>query len=418
MGAMNRVVIVASRESYRTGDFLAAAALLRAEAVVASDAPPPLAEAGQIAVDLDDPPAAAATIANLVPQPDAVIAIDDQGAAVAAEASRLLGLAHNPRSAVAATRDKRLMRRLLAEAGVDQPSFRMAQPGAVPKMAAELGYPVVVKPTGLSASRGVIKANGSAAASRAERRIRDILIAAGRSRDEALLVEEYVPGSEVAVEGLLVDGRLEVMAFIDKPDPLEGPFFEETLLITPSRLPPETQDAVVGLVDAARKALGLRTGPIHAEVRIPPDGSPRLIELAARPIGGLCGRAFTFGLLNESLEVMLLRSALGLSTIDTTPARPASGVLMLPIPATGILNGVGGLDEAKAMVGVDDVSITIAYGRRVTALPEADRYLGFVFASGRSPKAVEDTLREASSVLSVTIDGEAMQPAVTAPDRP
>lgn len=230
---MNRVVIVASRESYRTGDFLAAAALLRAEAVVASDAPPPLAEAGQIAVDLDDPPAVAATIANLVPQPDAVIAIDDQGAAVAAEASRLLGLAHNPRSAVAATRDKRLMRRLLAEAGVDQPSFRMAQPGAVPKMAAELGYPVVVKPTGLSASRGVIKANGSAAASRAERRIRDILIAAGRSRDEALLVEEYVPGSEVAVEGLLVDGRLEVMAFIDKPDPLEGPFFEETLLITP-----------------------------------------------------------------------------------------------------------------------------------------------------------------------------------------
>jgi predicted ATP-grasp superfamily ATP-dependent carboligase len=294
----------------------------------------------------------------------------------------------------------------------------MAQPGAVPKMAAELGYPVVLKPTGLSASRGVIKANGSAAASRAERRIRDILSAAGRSRDEALLVEEYVPGSEVAVEGLLVDGRLEVMAFIDKPDPLEGPFFEETLLITPSRLPPETQDAVVGLVDAARKALGLRTGPIHAEVRIPPDGSPRLIELAARPIGGLCGRAFTFGLLNESLEIMLLRSALGLSTIDTTPARPASGVLMLPIPATGILNGVGGLDEAKAMVGVDDVSITIAYGRRVTALPEADRYLGFVFASGRSPKAVEDTLREASSVLSVTIDGEAMQPAVTAPDRP
>ena len=413
---MNRVVIVASSESYRTGDFLAAAALLRAEAVVASDAPPPFGEVGQIAVDLNDPPAAAAAIANLVPQPDAVIAIDDQGTAVAAEASRLLGLAHNPPSAVGATRDKQLMRRLLAEAGVDQPSFRMAQPGEVPEMAAELGYPVVVKPTGLSASRGVIKADGPAAASRAERRIRDILIAAGRSRDEALLVEEYIPGSEVAVEGLLVDDRLEVLAFIDKPDPLEGPFFEETLLITPSRLLSETQDTVVGLVDAARKALGLRSGPVHAEVRIPPNGSPKLIELAARPIGGLCGRALTFGLLNESLEVMLLRSALGLSTIDTTPARPASGVLMLPIPATGILDGVGGLEEAKAMVGVDDVSITIAYGRRVMALPEADRYLGFVFASGHSPKAVEDTLREASSLLSVTIDGEAMKPAVTAPD--
>ena len=271
-----------------------------------------------------------------------------------------------------------------------------------------------MKPRGLSASRGVIRADGPAEAGRAEERVRAILADAGRYPGARLLVEEYVPGVEMAVEALLLDGALEVLAIIDKPDPLTGPYFEETIYVTPSRLDEETTSAITAVVGRAAAALGLQSGPVHAELRIPEDGHPVLIELAARSIGGLCGRAFTFGLPNEALEVMILRSALGLPTIDTSPSRPATGVLMLPIPATGILTDVEGVDDALTIDGVDAVKITVPTGRRVVALPEGDRYLGFVFASGLDPGSVERTLREAGNTLTVAIDGEAIRPPVAA----
>lgn len=414
MVGMKRAVIVAAKESYRTGDFVDAASLLRVDAVVATDAVPPVDAPGQIRIDLEDVAGAAATIAALEPTPDAVVAIDDQGVVVAAEAAHILGLNHNAPSAVKATRDKLVMRDLLSRAGVEQPRYRAAEPGAVSRAGSEVGYPVVVKPRGLSASRGVIRVENEREAARAEQRVRTVLADAGRHPGARLLVEKYLPGNEVAVEGLMVDGRLEALAVIDKPDPLVGPYFEETLYVTPSRHPGRLQTRIAELAEAAARALGLRVGPIHAEVRIVPDRGPMLLEIAARSIGGLCGRAFTFGLPNESLEVMVLRSALGLPTVDTSPAKPATGVLMLPIPATGLLTDIEGIAEARSLPGVDDIQITIPKGKRVVALPEGDRYLGFVFASGRDPETVEATLREAGNTLTVAIDGEAIRPPVPA----
>ena len=408
---MKRVVVVASGQSYRTGDFVAAAGLLQVDAIVAADVAPPLA-GKQIEIRLDDPAGAARRIAALRPLPDAVVAIDDQGVAVAARASADLGLVHNPPQAIAATRDKLSMRRLLAAAGVHQPRFSPVAPGSGPAVAAELGFPVVFKPTGLSAGRGVIRADDAGSARRAEARIRAMLAEPGLP----LLAEEYLPGTELIVEALLVDGHLEVLAVIDKPDPMEGPFFEETLLVTPSRHRPGVQEAAIGLTRSAVAALGLKTGPIHGEVRVGPDGSLWLLEVAARSIGGLCGRALSFGLVGESLEVIILRSALGMPMLDTTPARPAAGVLMLPIPATGMFTGVDGLEEARAVDGIDDVTMTIVPGRRVEALPEGDRYLGFVFAGGADPAAVERSLREAATRLTVMVDGEEM-PNPVAPKR-
>ncbi len=414
-GAVKRAVIVASCESYRTGDFLTAASALRVETLVATDAPAPIEGSRQVLVDLDRPAEAAAVIAGASPGADAVLAIDDQGVMTATMASEQLGLAHNPPGAAAATRDKLVMRRTLAGAGIAQPAFRAAGRGEVPDAATDLGYPVVVKPVGLAASRGVIRVNGAVDAAPAEARIRAILETAGRDPAEALLVEEYVPGDEIAVEGLLVAGAFETLAVIDKPDPLVGPFFEETLFTTPSRHPAAAQDEAVRLATEAAAALGLRHGPVHAEVRMPPGREARLVEIAARPIGGLCGRALTFGLLGETLEVMILRSALGVPPPDASPARPASGALMLPIPATGTLTDVEGIEEAKTIDGVDDVAVTIALGRPVVALPEGDRYLGFVFASGATADDVERTLREAANVLTVAIDGEYIRPPVSPP---
>jgi hypothetical protein len=406
---MKRVAIVAGQSSYRTPDFMEAANLLRVEAFLVGDGNFPAGHQG-LEVCLDDSLVAAKALAANLPDLDAVIGVDDQSVLTATTAAELLGLPHNPIDAVAATRDKAALRALLAAAGVSQPQFRVAPPGAVIPAAAEISFPVVVKPTGLSASRGVIRADSPGEAAIAENRIRSILDAADLPATQELLVEQYIPGEEIVIEALLGTDGLEVLAIIDKPDPLEGPFFEETLYVTPSRHDPATVRRAVALVEDAVAAVGLVMGPVHAEVRIDPDGQCHLIEMAARSIGGLCGRAFSFGLLGESLEVMILRSALGLRSPEIAPARPATGVLMLPIPANGTLTGVTGLAAAHMVPGVDDITITIPTGRHVEMLPEGDRYLGFVFAGGADPAAVETSLRQAGNELAITIDGEEVGP--------
>lgn len=406
-----QVAIVAGQSSYRIPDFLEAASLLRVEAHLVGDGEFPAGGRG-LEVCLDDPIAAAKVLAERLPAVDAVVGVDDHAVLTAAAAAACLNLPHNPVEAVAATRDKALLRRRLAEAGISQPDHRIAPPGAVLPAAAELGFPVVVKPTGLSASRGVIRANNPNAAAVAENRIRAILESAGLSPMQSLLVEQYLPGDEIIVEGLLGAQGLEVLAVIDKPDPLDGPFFEETLFVTPSRHDPGVQDKALELTQDAISALGLQVGPVHAELRIGPDGECYVIEIAARSIGGLCGRALSFGILGESLEVLILRSALGLVSQASPPARPATGVLMLPIPATGTLTGVSGLEQARLVPGIDDITITIPTGRRVEMLPESDRYLGFVFAGGPDPESVEKALRQAGNELAITIDGEEVRPPI------
>jgi biotin carboxylase len=332
-----------------------------------------------------------------------VIAADDQGVLIAALASTILGTPSNPVVAATATRDKAQMRGLLANAGVPQPAFRLAKRAAVARQAGDLGYPCVVKPRGLSASRGVIRIDTEQEAVIAEERIRQIVADAGGDRDGELLVEGYVPGPEVAVEGMIVGGELTVLALLDKPDPLDGPYFEETMFVTPSRHAHHLQEEIAQVVADATRALGLVSGPVHAEVRIGPDGAV-LIEVAARPIGGLCGRALTFGLLGESLESVIIRSALGLPGAGLDRAAAATGVLMIPIPGAGKLVGIEGVDDALAVEGITEFDQTIPNGKTVQPLPEGSRYLGFIFATGTSPGDVERSLRIAHSLLTIVIE--------------
>lgn len=392
---MRRVVLVLPTTTYRAADFVAAAAALGAEVVVASEAAPPLAVS--VVVDLDDPDGAAQVLADLDDRGpvDAVVAVDDRGAVVAAAASARLGLPHNPPDAVSATRDKAEMRRRLATGEVPQPAFTVVPAGGdVAEAAAAMGFPVVVKPTGLSGSTGVIRADDAGGAAAAAGRIAPLW-------DGELLVERFVPGPEVAVEGLLREGELEVLAVFDKPDPLDGPFFEETIYVTPSRHRPAMLADLGRVMAAACAAVGLREGPVHGEARLSPGG-PVVIEVAARSIGGLCSRALTFGA-GVSLEEVILRHALGLPSAGLQREHGASGVMMLPIPRSGVFESVGNQDAARAVPGVAGLEITIAPGRTVRALPEGDRYLGFLFARAGSPGEVEDILRRASSLLEVTI---------------
>jgi biotin carboxylase len=399
-----RVLLLLPTATYRAEDFLAAAEAVGAEVVIASERRQALGGAmgdRALRVDLRRPERAAAAVVELSERVglDAVVAVDDGGVATAALAGERLGLPHNPPAAVAATRDKAAMRRAFAAAGVPQPGFRLLLPG---DDAGAVELPAVLKPVALSASRGVIRADDPAAARAAEARIRAILADAGEDPGGPILAETYAPGAEVAVEALLRAGELEVLAVFDKPDPLEGPYFEETIYVTPSRLPAETQRRIEETAAAAAAALGLREGPVHAELRVDGDRI-RVLELAARSIGGLCSRSLRFGA-GISLEEVILRHALGLPLGDHARERAASGVMMLPIRRAGTLREVRGLDAARAVPGVSDVRITIAPGRPVVPLPEGDRYLGFAFARGETPAEVEAALRAADAALDAVLD--------------
>ncbi len=409
-----RLMLLLPSATYRS-DFIDAAESLGVEVVVASNAPQAMAvEMGDraIVIDFSDLPSSVAAIAALHADSPihAVVAVDEQGVALAAAASARLGFAHNPIAAVEATRDKLHLREALRTGAVSQPDFAAYLPDASPDSAFDCveqvgGFPVVVKPLHLSGSQGVIRVDSAEALGDVIARVRSIACAP----NDPVLIERYVSGHEVAVEGLLRDGMLDVLAVFDKPDPLVGPYFEESIYVTPSRVPAATLERVTSLIAEAVRALGLVEGPIHAEVRIesPPgestskgDSSTRLwmIEVAARSIGGLCARTLRFGL-GITLEQIILRHALAMTLPNLKRERSASGVIMLPIGHGGILERVDGLDEARDLPGVRGLEITVPSGTRVEPLPEGDRYLGFVFANGESPTAVEQSLRLAGASI-------------------
>jgi len=399
-----RILLLLPTATYRAADFVTAAARLGVDVVVGSEHRQALAGPmgdRAVVVPLAGGDAALDAIAELHDRTplDAVLAVDDQGVVVAATAAQRLGLRHNPPNAVAATRDKAAMRERLAAASLPQPAYRIVAHGAdIASAATEVGYPCVVKPVSRSASQGVIRVDDAIQAAAAGIRIRAIV----GDGPEPLLLERFVPGAEVAVEGLLLGGRLEVLAVFDKPDPMDGPFFEETIYVTPSRQPASVLADLEATVARAAAALGLREGPVHAELRIGTAGALMILELAARSIGGLCARALRFGA-GVSLEEVIIRHALGLGLDGLARETQASGVMMLPIRSAGVLDRVSGQERALAIEGVVGVEISIASGRPMVPLPEGDRYLGFVFARGPTAQDVEDALRRAEACLDVRL---------------
>jgi biotin carboxylase len=405
-----RVLLLATPASYGTRAFAGAAAGLGIEVVYGIDLPDELAARWRATVPLDFRNVASATArivdyARLHPL-DAILAIDDSGSVLAAEASVALGLRHNAPGAALAARNKLRMRERLTAAGVPCPSFDVVSADADPtELAQHVTYPCVVKPLLLSGSRGVIRADNPPEFNVAFRRLVRLLPPPDATADpdsRRVLVEQFVPGAEVALEGLLVDGALQVLALFDKPDPLDGPFFEETIYVTPSRLPPDVQNAIADCAQRAADALGLYHGPVHAELRINAAG-PWIIEAAGRSIGGLCSSVLQFGV-DTCLEELVLRNAVGLELGSLERVSRAAGVMMIPIPQAGILRGVSGVAEAEAVPGVEGVEITAKLNYPLVPLPEGESYLGFIFARADEPAAAEAALREAHGYLEFHIE--------------
>jgi biotin carboxylase len=415
--AHKRVLLLFTTTGYQAASFKEAAEKLGVTLVAGSDRCKNLDDPwqdGAIPLRFQNPEAAAEAIIKTDHERpiDAIIAIGDKPTLTAAMAAEALGLAGNPPAAVRACRDKYVFRERLRDAHLPGPVYRRFPAKSDPVLAAlEIGFPCVLKPLCLSASRGVIRADNEAKFIEAFQRITAMLALpeVQMLKDEAadwILVERYLEGAEVALEGIVDRGRLNVLALFDKPDPLVGPYFEETIYVTPSRLDDATQARIAEAAAKAVEALGLRHGPIHAEVRLTPEG-PVVLEVAARPIGGLCARALRFdggpSLPELSLEELIIRHALGAPLDGIVREREASGVMMIPVPAEGILTEVRGLDAANATPGVDDIRITAKLQHKIVPWPEGSSYLGFIFSRGSAPAEVEAALRAAHAKLRFVI---------------
>jgi biotin carboxylase len=437
---MPRVLVLAATTGYQTRSFGEAAERLGVGLVYATDRCHLIEDPWRdqaIPIRFYDEDASVAAILDAARSKpfDGVIAVGDRPTVIAARVTQALGLPGHPPDAAAAARHKLLTRERLRAAGLPVPWFHRVTASATGNQQPEISvpsFPCVVKPVALSGSRGVMRADDPASLDEALERLRALLrspeVRAERNdANETILVEGFIPGREFAVEALLHHGTLHLLAIFDKPEPLDGPFFEETIYVTPSSEPPDLQNQIVEAIGKAAAALGLHHGPLHAECRVSPSapgpatGSGQadvfVLEVAARPIGGLCARALRFGIGSRlpsqdpatgsrPLEEMLLRHAVGEDPASWRREPDASGVMMIPIPRRGILRRVEGVDSARQVVGIDDVRITAKPDQVLRPLPEGASYLGFIFARAARAEAVRQALADAYARLTFTIAPE------------
>ena len=420
---MTRILVLSTTTGYQLRSFGEAAEALGIELVFATDRCHALDDPWQdAAVPVrfhDDAGSLQAIVDAARERPvQGAIAVGDRPVVLAALAADALGLPGNPPDAARASANKRLARERFAAAGLPVPAWRaVTLDDEIDGVAAAAEYPVVIKPVGLSGSRGVIRADSPGELGAAFARIGALLarpdIRAQRTgMEKELLIEAFIPGREYAIEGILTGGTLTVLALFDKPDPLDGPFFEETIYVTPSGAAPAVQARIAEGVQRAARALGLRHGPVHAECRVNERGV-YVLEVAARPIGGLCSRVLRFlpaspdmqgGGSHLSLEHLLLRHAAGDDVSGVRREDAASAVMMIPIPRRGIFRGVGGEEHARAVPGVEDIRITAKRDQLLEPLPEAAGYLGFIFARAAARADAEAAVRAAHRALSFTVE--------------
>jgi biotin carboxylase len=413
-----RVLVLSHTTGYQLRAFDDAAAALGVELAFATDRCQRLDDPWQdhaIAVRFYDVDASVRAIVAAADKRgiDGLIAVGDRPVVLAAHAADALHLPWHSVAGALASSDKRKSRAALAAAGLPSPRFEAHRIRDAASGMGYLRFPLVLKPVGLSGSRGVIRANDEREFRAAFDRIAALLArpqlrVARADLEDQIVVEEYIAGREFAVEGVMTRGTLRVFAIFDKPDPLDGPFFEETIYVTPSREPEHVRERIADHVARAARALGLTHGPIHAECRVTTKDDVYVLEVAGRPIGGLCSRVLTFqgagGL--ASLEEALLRHAVGESLDGWAREERSAAVMMIPIPRRGMYKGVTGLRRARAIAGITDVRVTAKPGQLLEPLPEAGSYLGFIFSRGSTPAAAEFAVRQAHRELAFEIGRE------------
>lgn len=404
----DRVLVIAPHGSYRTAPFITAAKKLNVDVLIASQGEHSIVSdyVQGLHVDFSNAEHAIETILGEANQSkfSGIIGTDDVTTELAAKVAEKLSLPHNDPQAVKVAQRKDLARLILRKSNLKIPLFDLLNTKkSLPEQNITVNFPAVIKPVALSASRGVIRVNDNKELEQAVKRVSQMLSAELHLKDEVkntLLLEEFIPGKEIAIEGMLHHGELDVLAVFDKPDPLDGPFFEETYYITPTSYSEEIQKEIKQTVLASCLAYGLKEGPIHAECRINKNGV-WILEVAARTIGGMCGRLLSLGT-GHSLEELVLLHAMG-KRVEIKKLDSAAGVLMIPIPKAGILKRVEGLLQAQRIPFINDVTIDVREGYELTPLPEGNSYLGFIFAEAPTVAEAEQALRDAHDCLNIVI---------------
>ncbi|MCW8901052.1 MAG: ATP-grasp domain-containing protein [Gammaproteobacteria bacterium] len=404
----DRVLVIAPHGSYRTAPFITAANQLNIDVLIASQGEHSIVSDYVKGLHIDfqnENQSIEVILSEAKKRPfSGIIGTDDVTTELAARIAEKLNLPHNDPLAVKTAQRKDFARLCLRNAKIKIPRFDLLiTTESLSQQKITVNYPAVVKPVALSASRGVIRVNDFLELEQAVERIKNMLAVEHqleKSAQETLLLEEFIPGKEVAIEGMLHAGQLDVLAIFDKPDPLEGPFFEETYYLTPTSSSEDIQRGIKNAVLLACQAYGLKEGPVHAECRIN-DKGVWILEVAARTIGGLCGRLLSIGT-GYSLEELVLLHAMGkhveINTVDS-----AAGVLMIPIPGAGILKRVEGILDAQRIPYISEVSIEVRDGYELIPLPEGNSYLGFIFAEAPTVKEAEQALRDAHDSLNIVI---------------
>ncbi|MDH5659408.1 MAG: ATP-grasp domain-containing protein [Gammaproteobacteria bacterium] len=407
-GQRDRVLVIAPHGSYRTAPFLQAAKRLNLDVLIASQGEHSIVSdyARGLHIDFSNEERAIDVILAEARNRNftGIIGTDDATSELAAKVAAKLNLPHNPPQAVKIAQRKDLARLCLRTASINIPRFDVLTTEIpLAQQETKVSFPAVIKPVALSASRGVIRVNTMPELEQAVDRIKSIMateLQIDKSVRETLLLEEFIPGKEVAIEAILHAGELDILTIFDKPDPLDGPFFEETYYLTPTSFPEEIQQEIKKIIQAACQAYGLEEGPIHAECRINEKGV-WILEVAARTIGGMCGRLLSLGT-EYSLEELVLLHAMG-KRVEAKTMELAAGVLMIPIPGAGILKRVEGLLDAQRIPYIKDISIEIRDGYELIPLPEGNSYLGFIFAEAPTAKEAEKALRDAHNSLNIVL---------------
>ena len=410
---MPRVLFLMPTKTYRASAFLAAAEKLNIDAVVGSEQKQALevfTPDRTLTLDFSYPEKATQRIVEFAKKHplNAIIPVDEDTAVIGSLAAEALGLPHNSSESVIAAREKQRMRAILNKADLPSPDYTVfSTHEEAEELAEKMDYPCVLKPLFLSSSRGVIRVNNFGEFVSAFKRIKKILanseiIKLDPKLSQNIMIETFIPGDEVAVEGIFTEGKLKILAIFDKPEPLNGPYFEETIYVTPSRHPQEIQQQLENTIVQASQTMGIKHGAVHAELRINQDGV-WLIEIAARSIGGLCSKTLRFDG-DITLEELILRHAIGEKIEEFNREKQAAGVMMIPIPKRGILKEILGLKQAQSVKGIEEIKITIPISQKVVPLPEGNKYFGFIFSRSEKPEVVEETLKEAHEQLEFVIE--------------
>lgn len=401
------LLLIAPHGSYRTMRYLQAASRLDLNVIIVSEGEHSIVSeyAQGVHVKFEHPDLALEIILKETINHNiaVVIGTDDSVVELASKVAKHCGLEHNDVNAARLARRKDLARDALKANNTPVPDFQLVSLDELLTGRNVQSFPLVIKPIALSASRGVIRVNNQSELLDAARRVTKLL---AQQTDlepiekQSVLLEEYIHGEEIAIEGIVDNGRFQLLTIFDKPDPLYGPFFAETFYITPTRLDSEAIDKVCQVVQSACDAYGIKTGPVHAECRLR-DAQVYLIEMAARTIGGLCSDILEYGL-GCTLEDIVLKQAIGCGSKNTF-SETAAGVLMIPVTQHGILKRIEGLLYASKIEFIEDINIQLRDGYELVPLPEGNSYLGFVFAKAPSYEQVEQALRKAYACLNVVV---------------